>query len=154
MKIRNSFAIFALSLCSLPAQVPVDRMPPMRGTNLFSFSPLPEPEAWPGTPLDWCSTARQFTQWITNNQTGEVTTHTPEIIQVGGGLNYLDAAGIWRESKDLIELTPDGGAASLQGPNKVFFNPSLSPTPGEGLKIITRSNLVFATYPTGGMALN
>jgi hypothetical protein len=60
-------------------------------------------------------------------------------------LNYLDNSGEWRESEDLIELMPDGGAAALRCPNKVLFSPTLSAN--AGIKIVTKSNLVFTAYP-------
>lgn len=118
-------------------------------TNTFSASPLPDPGLWAGVPIDWSSTARQFTQWITNNLTGEVTTRTRHVIHVAGGLNYLDSNGSWQPSKDLIEITPGGGAAALHAPDKVYFSPALSPTPEAAIRIVTRSNLVFTTYPIG-----
>jgi len=148
MKTRHAFVILAASLCSAGAQVIGDQTPPAQITNQFSFSALPDPSTWPGTAIDWCSTARQFTQWITNNQTGQVTTRTPQFVEVCGGLNYLDS-GTWRESKDLIELTPDGGAAMLQAANRIYFNSSLTATMDGAIKIVTRSNILFNTYPMG-----
>jgi hypothetical protein len=69
------------------------------------------------------------------------------MVTVCGGLNYLDASGNWRESQDLIELTPNGGAAALRCPNKVYFGPALDGTPEGCVKLITKSNLILNTCP-------
>jgi hypothetical protein len=86
---------------------------------------------------------------VTNNQNGEVTVRVHRIIEVGGGLNYIDTSGNWQESQDLIESTPDGGAAAVRCPNKVYLGATLDNTPEGTIKIVTRSNLVLNTYPIG-----
>jgi hypothetical protein len=85
---------------------------------------FPDPLTWPVTARDGCSTTRQFTGSVTNLLTGEVTPQTHTVIQVATGLNYQDASGTWQESQDLIVLTPDGGAAALQGPLNLYFSPA------------------------------
>ena len=112
----------------------------------FSTQLLPDPSAWASTPIDWTSSHRAFPQWVTNTQTGEVTVQNHQVIEVGNGLNYIDSNGAWQQSQDLIELTPDGGAAAVHLPNKVFFGPSLSTN--SGFRLVTMSNLVFTTCPT------
>jgi len=62
-------------------------------------------------------------------------------------LNYLDESGQWRDSRELIELTDDGGAAALQGTHKVRFRPNLN-TPG-AISITTVSNRVLQTHIIG-----
>src|SRR5438045_2879338 len=63
---------------------------------------------------------REFSQSVTNNKTGNVTVQQHHLMAVGGSLNYIEN-GQWRASEDLVELTPDGGAAALRMPNKLFF---------------------------------
>jgi hypothetical protein len=60
----------------------------------FVGGPIPEPERWPGTPIDWSSTARQYTRLLTNILTGEVISRTSRIIEVGNGLNYVESPGV------------------------------------------------------------
>jgi hypothetical protein len=117
-------------------------------TAPFSGQPLPDPSLWADMPIDWLSSVRAFSQWLTNNQTGEVTVQVHRIVQVSSGLNYVDPSGNWSESQNLIELTPSGGAAAQRCPNKVYFQSSLSSASG-GITIITRSNLVLSTHPVG-----
>lgn len=140
-------------VCAQTLLAPNDTMPPMDHTPAYTSTPLPDPQTWVGTPIDWCSSSRQFTQLITNTQTGLVVPRTHQFIQVESGLNYIDystgPAGAWRPSEDLIELTPDGGAAALHGPNKVYFSPTPLNSTNGGITIVTRSNLVFGTYPLG-----
>lgn len=92
----------------------------------FSAAPIPDPSQWANTPVDWFNSIRQFPQSITNNQTGEVTLRVRQVTAVGNGLNYIDSNGAWRQSQDIIELAPDGGAVAIRAPNKVFFSPTLS----------------------------
>lgn len=113
----------------------------------FTSQALPDPAFWANSPIDWSSSAKEFPQWITNNQTGEITVQNHRVIAVGNGLCFIDSNGVWQASEDLISLTPDGGAAALQLPNKVFFGPTLSAT--NGITLLTMSNLVFSTAPVG-----
>src|SRR5262249_39360492 len=125
MKLHYLLIPFAAFLASAQTQpVGIDILPPMDHTPDYTSTPLPEPQTCVGTPIDWCSTVRQFTQLVTNTHSGAVAPRTHQFIQVGSGLNYIDSLGVWRESEDLIELTPDGGAAALRAPNKVYFSPA------------------------------
>src|SRR5579883_317953 len=125
--------------------VDLPRIPLPKPTSIST--PLADPSYWPSSPIEWSSSQRQFPQWITNLQSGEVTFRNHSVIEVGNGLNYIDSNGTWQQSQDLIELTKDGGAAALQLPNKVFFDPTLSTN--TGIRIVTMSNLVFTTCPVG-----
>lgn len=49
-----------------------------------------------------------------------------EFTRIGNALHYVDPeTGEWKESENLIEMQPDGGAAALRGPHKAFFAASL-----------------------------
>lgn len=148
MKIRY-LALFVIvgfsAICQGQVAVDIPRISPPK--PLLTSQPLPDPSFWLSTPIEWSSSQREFPQSITNIQTGEVTLQNRSVIEVGNGLNYIDSNNAWQQSQDLIELTPDGGAAALLLPNKAFFGPNLSST--NGIKLITMSNLVFTTYPVG-----
>ncbi len=95
--------------------------------------------------LDASSSAVEWTESITNAATGQITQRNHSYVQVGSGLNYQDESGQWRPSRDLIELTDDGGAAALRGPHKLHFNPNLN-TQGV-IALTTVSNRVFSSHP-------
>src|SRR5262245_27561630 len=77
--------------------------------------------SWAATARDGVSTTWQATQYITNAATGLVTAKPHQYIEIGSGLNYFDAVtGKYQESRDIIELISDGGAAALHGPAKLF----------------------------------
>jgi hypothetical protein len=95
---------------------------------------------------DGCSTEHLATEWITNAATQEVSARNHRFVEVGAGLNYVDESGEFQPSQDLIELMPDGSAASLHGPTKIRFHPNIHT--GE-LTITTRSNRVFQTHILG-----
>jgi len=84
----------------------------------------------------------------TNLETGAVTPQTRQVIRVGTGLNYLDEAGAWQQSEDLIELTTDGGAAAVHGPHKVYFS-AAGLNDDAALTIVTVSNRVFQARVLG-----
>jgi hypothetical protein len=69
-------------------------------------------------------------------------------VQVGTGLNYLDASGAWQPSQDLIELTPDGGAAASRGSYKVYWS-TAGLNSDAALTITTASNSVFQARMLG-----
>jgi len=102
---------------------------------------LAVPENLRVTARDANSSTVAWTERLTNAVTGQVTQQNHSYVMVGTGLNYQDESGAWRESRDLIELLPDGSAAALRGPNKVGFNPNLN-TP-DAVRITTFSNRVF-----------
>jgi hypothetical protein len=93
------------------------------------------------------SSSVEWIERLTNGISGDVTVRKHGYIEVGTGLNYRDESGQWRESRDLIELTDDGGAAALQGSHKVHFQPNLN-TPGV-ISITTVSNRVLRTHILG-----
>jgi hypothetical protein len=141
-----SLLLFAFKYPGHGQNYVADNMPPFAVPENPSPA-IPDASAWPSTPIDWCSSVRIFPEWITNNHTGEVTVKTHGVIAMGSGLNYIDESGTWRESEDLLEMLPDGTAAARRCPNKVFLNPLLSAA--TGIKIVTKSNLVFNAYPLG-----
>ncbi|HWX20795.1 MAG TPA: LamG-like jellyroll fold domain-containing protein [Candidatus Binatia bacterium] len=110
-------------------------------------TPQIKPLLWQVGARDECSTEHLATEQVTNATTGAITTKTHRYVQVGAGLNYLDDSGQYNESKDLIELMPDGSAAAIRGPTKVHFDPNIN-TAG-AVSITTRSNRVFKTHILG-----
>ena len=69
------------------------------------------------------------------------------VVEVGSGLNFLDANGNFQPAQDLIQIQQDGSAAALYGVNKVYFSPDLS---ADGaITLVTKSNRVFQTHPVG-----
>jgi hypothetical protein len=72
------------------------------------------------------TTTREFSENITNALTGEVTVKPHTLVVVGTGINYQDASGAWQQARDLITLTPDGGAAAPQGSYTVKLAPGLN----------------------------
>jgi len=110
----------------------------------------PDWQGWSVTALDDCSHTRAYTNLVANPTTGEMEPEVHRIVEVATGLSFLDkASGEWRLSQDLIELTPDGGAAAVQGPHQVYFKPDLS----SGITLVTKSNRVFVTKPALGLTL-
>jgi hypothetical protein len=101
--------------------------------------------SWGVTARDGCTATHEATEVVTNSVTGEVTNRLHRYIEVTSGLNYLNDAGQWIPSQDLIELSGDGGAAALRGPTKVHFNANLN-TAG-AITFTTRSNRVVPTHP-------
>jgi len=107
-------------------------------------------EAWPGwstTARDEWSTTREYTNWVADSSgTGQMP-QVHRIIEIASGLHYLDDDGRWRKSKDLIELLPDGRAAGLRAPMKVYFSGDLMPD--AAITVITKSKRVLSTHPIG-----
>jgi len=124
--------------------------PPPAGPGPGPNPPLPDIFTWPATPLDGCSTVLELTAPALNPATGLMESKTHRVIEIAGGLNYLDSSSsTWQPSQDVVELTPDGGAAAVYGQLKVHFSPNLDPQSGTGISITTRSNRVFQTCPVG-----
>ncbi|HYG34417.1 MAG TPA: hypothetical protein VEC99_06510, partial [Clostridia bacterium] len=102
---------------------------------------------WQAVPKDWCSTEWYSTESLTNEVTGEITERAVgRYIELADGLNYIDEAGQWRASQDIVEVTTNG-AAAVRGPTKVYFGPNLN---AEGaVTLVTKSNLVLRLRPVG-----
>lgn len=119
------------------------------GFAAHSQTTTPGTQDWPGwhiTAMDDMSTTRAYTNFVTNPKTGELVPDVHRITEIATGLNYFDSAsGQWKLSQDLIELTPDGGAAAIRGPHRAYFKPDLA----SGFTLVTKSNRVFATRPLG-----
>jgi hypothetical protein len=81
--------------------------------------------------------------------TGVLTSRTNRYVELGAGLNYLSnpATGQWAPSEDLIELMPDGSAAALKGPTKLYLNPNVN-SPG-AVRIVSADGAVFQSQPIG-----
>jgi hypothetical protein len=81
--------------------------------------------------------------------TGTVTSRTNQYVELGAGLNYLSnpSAGQWAPSEDLIELMPDGSAAALKGPAKLYLKPNLNSL--GAVTIVSADGGVFQTRPIG-----
>jgi hypothetical protein len=94
------------------------------------------------------------TTWAVLDQTiypstGAVSNRTYQYVELGAGLNYLSdpSTGQWAPSEDLIELMPDGSAAALKGPTKLYLKPNLNSV--GAVTIISAEGGVFKTQPTG-----
>ena len=133
--------IIASGLLGLGVQAQTITNPPAAG-------PLPDWHIWTVAARDGTTTTRQLTQQVINPLTGEVTNQTHTIIEVATGLNYHDASGAWQESQDAIALTPDGGAAAVEGPLKVQFSPA-GLNDDAALTITTPSGQVLAARVQG-----
>lgn len=101
---------------------------------------------WRPVSRDWSST-----EWLANevatNHIGEITGQLQHrYIELGDGLNYVDEAGKWRSSKDVVELT-ETGAAAVHGPTKVYFANNLNQE--AAITIFARSNTVLRLRPLG-----
>ena len=69
--------------------------------------------------------------WHTNRDGVAVATTNSMFTIVANGLNYREdrgdgGTGEWKESRDLIEIQPDGTAAALYGPTRAFFKSNLN----------------------------
>jgi hypothetical protein len=105
--------------------------------------------SWRATPQDGLSTIWQATEQVVNPITGERSDRLHQHVEIASGLNYLaDAAsGQWATSQDLIELMPDGSAAAVHGPAKLYAKANLNCA--DAITIVTVSNRVFQTHPIG-----
>ncbi len=85
--------------------------------------------------------------WQTNKD-GSVTTITnSSFTEMADGLEYWDGqAGAWKDSQDLIEILPGGGAAALHGRVKAYFGPDLN---APGAVTLVDSNRTFKCEPIG-----
>ncbi len=83
--------------------------------------------------------------WQTNKD-GSVTTLTnSSFTEMADGLEYWDdQANAWKDSQDLIEIQPAGGAAALHGRVKAYFKPNLN---APGAITLVDSNRVFRCEP-------
>ena len=130
--------VFFGSLAGLCAQTPMPTV-----TNLVS---QPAPLNWQVTARDSLSTTRQALDLVTNLTSGAVTTNLHQYVEVANAANYQDpATGAWTESQDLIELTPDGGAAAVRSGRKVFFSPNLNVS--NAITLLTEQNRTYQIRP-------
>ena len=81
--------------------------------------------------------------------TGAVTSRTNRYVELASGLNYLSdpSTGQWAPSEDLIELMPDGSAAALKGPTKLYLQPNLNSF--GAVTIVSADGAVFQSRPIG-----
>ncbi len=56
---------------------------------------------------------------MTNVENGTNRVH--RIVKLATGLNFTNSYGQWTESKEAIDILPQGGAAATQGRHKVYF---------------------------------
>jgi len=102
--------------------------------------------SWATTPLDLNSTANRATELVTNAN-NELVTKVHNYTTVGTGLNYVDDSGGLSESRELVELQPDGTAAAVHAPLKVWFKQNLNSD--DAITISTSTNRVIKTRPLG-----
>jgi hypothetical protein len=135
----SAAALLLLGTAPLPGQ---DAQP-----VAASPSPSPAQLTWQDGARDGCSTENLATQFITNTQTGAVTTNLHRYVQVANCLNFLNSSNQWEASQDLIELQPDGSAAAIHGAARAYFSPNLN-TSG-AITLVSQSNRVFQTHLLG-----
>ena len=119
-------------------------------TSVSTAPPAPQSSlSWQAVSQDGLSTTWQASELVTDALTGEVTNRIHQYVEIASGLNYLadPATGEWAASQDLIELMPDGSAAALRGPAKLYAKPNLNSV--GAITIVTVSNRVFQTRPIG-----
>src|SRR6266850_1950515 len=102
--------------------------------------------SWVATPLDLNSTSQRATETVTNDN-NELVTKVHNYTTVGTGLNYVDDSGGLSESRELVELQPDGTAAAVHAPLKVWFKQNLNSD--DAITISTSTNRVIKTRPLG-----
>lgn len=68
----------------------------------------------------------QATEVRINPVTGRESRRTMEVIEVGSGLNYLDAQGRWQPTREMFEPTPDGGFIAQHGPHRVALENNIN----------------------------
>jgi hypothetical protein len=71
----------------------------------------------------------------TDSETGEITRHVQEFVELGVGLNYLDEKGEWQPSRPEWEVTPEGVALiEANGEWRVLFVEDRSEAIGYGTR--------------------
>lgn len=110
-------------------------------------APVPELASWPVVEQDQSSTTREYVEIVTNALTGELTPQVHRVITVGSGLNYRDEQGKWLPSKPLIQLTPDGGAAAVCAPHRLYAQANLNSF--GAISLVTIANRVFRSHILG-----
>jgi hypothetical protein len=100
---------------------------------------------WSVTPMDGMSSRWEGTIPASYPATNAASWQTSQYFEVSPGLNYIDGSGLWQRSQDLIELQPDGSAAAVHGPHKLYVPPSIL----DAATLVTASNRVFQTKILG-----
>jgi len=156
MKIKtiSSTAVVCISLaaCLPPAMLSPLAQGQSIDQSMLTNTPPPVPLAnrtQQALARDTISTTWEVLDQTFYPDTGAVTSCTHQYVELGAGLNYLSdpTAGQWAPSEDLIQLMPDGSAAALKGPTKLYLKPNLN-SPG-ALKIVSADGAVFQTHPIG-----
>jgi hypothetical protein len=67
-------------------------------------------------------------------------------VEVATGLNYKNSYGQWTESKEEIDILPQGGAAATQGRHKVYFPADIF---NGALEVVTPEGRHLKSRPLG-----
>jgi hypothetical protein len=63
--------------------------------------------------------------WVRTNiettSSGQVVTNVQKYTELATGMHYTNSTGEWIESKEQIDILPQGGAAATQGRHQVYF---------------------------------
>ena len=72
--------------------------------------------------VEWGANHRVW-QWKTfdHGSNGKVTPRIHKVTELAVGMHYQDANGQWQESKEQIDILPDGTAAAINGRHQAFF---------------------------------
>jgi hypothetical protein len=103
-------AVLFVSLISAPAQSPLS---------------APNTVVTKSMILDSWSTERETLTFVTNLQTGEVSTRVGKYTELANGLNYRDAAGNWQPAREEFVRVP-GGFLAPYGVHTVFLADNLN----------------------------
>lgn len=110
------------ALASPPIARSQDAAPRTAATNLVQESALrADSPSWQAKSRSAHQTEWSSVRYRTNAGTGKITASTNTYIELGTGLNRLDAdTGKWIESREEIEII-NGGAVARQGQHQVTF---------------------------------
>ena len=147
----------AIVCISLGASLPLGTLRSLaQGQNtdqsMLTNVPPPEPlvsRTQQALARDTISTTWEVLEQTFYSATGVLTSRTNRYVELGAGLNYLSdpSTGQWAPSEDLIELMPDGSAAALKGPAKLYLKPNLNSP--DAVRIVSADGAVFQTRPIG-----
>ena len=87
-------------------------------------------------------------QWETYEKTpgGNVAAHVHKYTELATGLHYKDSTGRWVETKEQIDILPDGTAAATQGQHRAYFPANIN----RGvIHLVTPDGLHLKSRPLG-----
>src|SRR6185437_10172064 len=117
MRTLLSAILFCFLVSSIPAQTTV-------GAHHAPKNPRPH-----NTPYSVVSHDANSRVWERTTYEkapdGQWIPHTHRYEELGTGMYHQDANGDWIESKEKIDLMPDGTAQAVHGQHQVYFPPDI-----------------------------